>query len=736
MKPSHQGTKKPIDYHEFHDHERNQRPSCLCLLSFRKLLASLCLPLALICFLYYYLHCNPLPDWAFKLSLQRCSWPYYSINSAPTPGLLSNTSALEVFQVYQPVNLHEAGRENKSCTVLLMDHSFGFSYGKPFIGKLSPLHPSSSLTSFLGNYTPPSCKFNRVVMNFTVTSRGRQFDRLALMYFGDTEVWRTSTAEPTPRGIEWTYLKDMTHYLYLWNQPQKIIFDLGNLVDDTYTGLFNTTLTATFLTIDETPDAADLIVPISGRRSTSNSASVFSLPAETAINTVTLPRNANRAIFTISACGQAEEEFWWSNVLDSAADTFQDTTGSLPSFSPWRELQVYIDGQLAGVQWPSPVIFTGGVVPGLWRPIVGIDAFDLREYEIDISPWLGLLSDGEPHTFEIKVVGLADDGNITYKTPEAGEGIAGRGRNTRITETVGHSWLVTGKIFLWLDEPGSVTTSTQMKFRDSHDIAVSLFTTQDAAGANATLLCETEATRWLARHTTLTTASGTRTSLWRQQLRYLNQNYLYKYGLLQLTHIASTANDTMGVWAPDLNDPDRQPASYVLVVHSEYHAGPDAGDLAINASIWSYVKRWTGGESVFPSGLEGAGKGEEGGRREGLVDTRQQGKATYRARDGKSWGSGATEQVFAFDEVCGPERGAVYARDVGARNGEVVWDREGPAGMGGPVALGGDKEVEMGEGHVRSPREALGRGPGRVRRVLVQSGEGVVDGLGEKYIID
>jgi len=34
----------------------------------------------------------------------------------------------------------------------------------------------------------------------------------------------------TPPGISWTYLKDMTQYLYFWKSPQKIIFDLGNLV--------------------------------------------------------------------------------------------------------------------------------------------------------------------------------------------------------------------------------------------------------------------------------------------------------------------------------------------------------------------------------------------------------------------------------------------------------------------------------------------------------------------------
>lgn len=42
-------------------------------------------------------------------------------------------------------------------------------------------------SDYIGDYAPPPCSFNRVTMNFTVTSRGRQFDRLALMYLGDIE---------------------------------------------------------------------------------------------------------------------------------------------------------------------------------------------------------------------------------------------------------------------------------------------------------------------------------------------------------------------------------------------------------------------------------------------------------------------------------------------------------------------------------------------------------------------
>lgn len=77
-------------------------------------------------------------------------------------------------------------------------------------------------------------------------------------------------------------------------------------------------------------------------------------------------------------------KFWWSNAPQSAIDTFP-RYGRLYGYSPFREIQLLIDGMLAGVAWPFPTIFTGGIVPGLWRPVVGIDAFDLKEYEVDIT---------------------------------------------------------------------------------------------------------------------------------------------------------------------------------------------------------------------------------------------------------------------------------------------------------------------------------------------------------------
>jgi hypothetical protein len=121
----------------------------------------------------------------------------------------STPSLLEVFQIHPPVltvasngaleitddnNNSNSGRHENNqtiCEKVLAVHSFGYSYGQPFIA----------------NYTPPACKFNRVTWNLTVVSAGRQFDRLGIVYLGNIEVFRTSTAEPTANGIIWTYLK-------------------------------------------------------------------------------------------------------------------------------------------------------------------------------------------------------------------------------------------------------------------------------------------------------------------------------------------------------------------------------------------------------------------------------------------------------------------------------------------------------------------------------------------------
>lgn len=585
----------------------------------------------------------------------------------------NGSSTLECLQVAAPVLSPDQG-----CQQTLMSYIFALSYGQPFVGKYqshaSPTcytchffihydrHGSSLITNVhLGFYKPPACQYNRVTINFTVTSAGRQFDRLGYMFLGDVEVFRTSTAEPTKDGIAWTYVKDMTAYLSLFKDPQKIIFDLGNLIDDTYTGSWNTTLIATFFTEPDTTSIADLIVPISAKRSAANQSSAFIVPEAKAIDTLSLPRNIQKAVVSIAACGQATEEFWWSNVLTSDTTVFGNDT-QLYGHSAFRELQVLIDGTIAGVAWPFPVIFTGGVVPGFWRPLVGIDAFNLREDEIDVSPFIPLLSDGKPHTFEIRVVGIDDDG---------------KGRGT-LTESIGSNWPVTGKVFVWLDTQTNITTGTIVEV-DASEPDVTLYSWKNGATNNSvsTLKYAAYVTRRLSIESTIQTSNGSRKVSWHQDLHFSNEGTLSNQGNDQ-----DVTQSTMGTHMTSSGYNRRY--SYPLSVTSSYNV-LSGGNFTIEGNFTrgkrfdqeddlAFLNDWrtfdyTKLPTKPPRWLSTRGS---------LSDNMQEGTASYLGvpAQGKSYGTGSTQEQFEFGMI-GPEpqdNMKLYKRSIAAKNDAIVYD--------------------------------------------------------------
>ncbi|KAF9464706.1 peptide N-acetyl-beta-D-glucosaminyl asparaginase amidase A-domain-containing protein [Collybia nuda] len=81
---------------------------------------------------------------------------------------------------------------------------------------------------------------------------------------------------------------------------------------------------------------------------------------------------------------------------------------------PFREIRLLIDSQVAGVAFPYPVIFTGGLIPSLWRPITAYGAIELPTYFVDITPFIPLLADGKSHLFTIDVVSAENDHTILH----------------------------------------------------------------------------------------------------------------------------------------------------------------------------------------------------------------------------------------------------------------------------------------------------------------------------------
>ncbi|KAH8645749.1 peptide N-acetyl-beta-D-glucosaminyl asparaginase amidase A-domain-containing protein [Xylariales sp. PMI_506] len=538
-----------------------------------------------------------------------------------------------------------------------MEHSFANSYGAPFVG----------------NYTPPSnCDFNHVTLNFTVEIAGRQYDRWGSMYLGDIEVFSTSTAEPTPTGIRWTYLKDMTHYLSLWKESQTVIFELDNIVDDTYTGILNTTLTLTFFTSPiETGDhlPADLILPISAEKGSSGEASYWTVPGDNATSTIDFPRNVNRAVIAVSVKAQGDEEQWFGNLPQSAIDTFDPNYGTYPGYSPWRELQVFVDGQLAGVHWPFPVIFTGGVVPQLNRPIVGLEAFDLQDHEIDITPWLPILCDGNPHNISMNMVGLDDDGIS----------------RAWVSSTVDANWYIVGKVFLWLDEDeSSITTGTISTIYESDpaiDFSLSIF--QNATGFNESLNYDYQVSRNFSVSSLVSSQKNNGTATWSQTLSYFNQGHVYEYGWGEINNAQTTGLDTaksQGVFYSTSYN-------YPIVCNSTINETA-AGNLTLWAHLYQALNLKVQGDAVTPTGLEAFQQHFDSQGIDfvgSVINTDREGTANYSryADNTVTSGIGYTNQVFYFGGLTGGGGGSyevpgteLYFRNITAYNNSIIADHE------------------------------------------------------------
>lgn len=372
-------------------------------------------------------------------------------------------------------------------------------------------------------------------------------------------------------------------------------------------------------------------------------------------------------IVSIAACGQAKEEFWYSNVLSPDADTFLNTTGSLYGFSPFREVQLLIDGYLAGVVWPFPVIFTGGIAPGFWRPVVGIDAFDLREPEIDITPWVPWLTDGLEHQFQIRVVGLD------------GEGV-----DVRLSKEVGDYWVVTGKILIFLDdEHGTIKSSDDREvpsiFAPSPAITACSNTKKLANGTNETLSYSVA----VSRSVVVTSGTGS----WVQNLEFRNENILTSEGLTQST----TQNTKVNSAAINFRDPRLSFSishSYPLSVNTTIGTFKHDRGISIDASLHH-------GLTIVSTGrLDGSLFTLTTG--ESQLETSQFGIAHYSSLPNGSYSFGDTIQDFLESS-----RQGVFIAHVEALNGSITFTDGG---------IGEGKLLTEGAQAYRRLRDMVGRG--------------------------
>ncbi len=254
------------------------------------------------------------------------------------------------------------------------------------------------------SYAPPAAcpgPWAKVVLeaDFDVTA-GRQFDRTAIIHLGGVNLYYGSTMEPR-RTIApaWHVERDVTDYAALLARPGAGEVLIANIVNETYTGRLTASARLLFYpatAATPAPATPQIVQPIS------DGVAKLTKDQDRLTKSVVLPTNVERLVLDVLAQGQADDEFWYDCVPDALASDKDNRCGG----GAFRQVEVFVDGQRAGLAALFPWIFTGGVNPYLWFPVPAPETLNFSSSRIDLTPFAGLVNDGRPHRIEVAVPGV------------------------------------------------------------------------------------------------------------------------------------------------------------------------------------------------------------------------------------------------------------------------------------------------------------------------------------------
>lgn len=281
-------------------------------------------------------------------------------------------NVLQVYQVAPPLPSYGAAVTTQT---LVSDYVFAHSYGEPYTV----------------SYTPPDVGFDEVQLGLDLQSFGMQYDRLAHIYLNNVEVWRPSTPEPCGHNITFSFSRDVSAYSSLFKKPGQLVFYLDNIVNDDVDGYFQATLTVSYFdsgTPEKTDEQWFYGSPATDISSLHDGTPLETAPGDVALTIPQLDKSVARVGVQVFASGNGNEEFWYENELNA--------TG------PTRFIELYVGDQLAGYIDPFQPLYTGGINPRMWWPLIGIRAADIPSYYIDLSWALPTLWDASaPLTLKI-----------------------------------------------------------------------------------------------------------------------------------------------------------------------------------------------------------------------------------------------------------------------------------------------------------------------------------------------
>ncbi|MFZ0321962.1 MAG: peptide-N4-asparagine amidase [Candidatus Sulfotelmatobacter sp.] len=254
-------------------------------------------------------------------------------------------------------------------------------------------------------YTPPSAcpgPWAKVVLEADINlNAGIQYDRTANFWLGPVNIYFGTTAEPSPtEGPSWHIENDLTDYSSIFYTAQSGQADIGNTLCCGLTSTIYASATLEFYPVpagQTAPVAANVVLPLSAGPSGGTVA--LGSGTSTLSGTFTMPTNVQTAYLDVYAQSQNADEFWYTCVPNDVS-TELESCGN----TGFRETEITIDGQPAGVAPVYPWIFTGGLSdPFLWSPIPGVQTLNFTPYRVNLTPFAGLLSNGQQHTVSLSV---------------------------------------------------------------------------------------------------------------------------------------------------------------------------------------------------------------------------------------------------------------------------------------------------------------------------------------------
>lgn len=276
--------------------------------------------------------------------------------------------------------------------------------GEPCVARLFAARQFEGVEPVAFAYAPPpACPgpWAKVVLeaDFDV-SAGRQFDRTAIIHLGGVNLYYGTTMEPR-RAIApaWHVERDVTDYAAHLAKAGSGEVLIANIVNETYTGRLTASARLLFYPASGSAPAAtapQIVQPIS------DGLARLTKDQDRLAKTVVLPANVERLALDVLAQGQADDEFWYDCVPDSLASDKEGRCGG----GAFRQVEVFIDGQRAGLAPLFPWIFTGGINPYLWFPIAAPETLNFTPSRIDLTPFAGVVNDGRPHRIEVVVPGV------------------------------------------------------------------------------------------------------------------------------------------------------------------------------------------------------------------------------------------------------------------------------------------------------------------------------------------